>query len=92
MTDVHASLMLGASLPNQDRPGINQLSAEALDAQALTVRIAAVCRGAATFFMCHGLFPFLVPRLGTISPQQGRTKVTPLQSQNPSQTKTEEPV
>src|SRR4030095_1143714 len=38
-----ASLMLGASLANQDGAGINQLAAETLYAQPLAVRIAAVC-------------------------------------------------
>jgi hypothetical protein len=43
LTYVFAGLVLGASLANQNRAGIDKLSAEALYAEPLTVRITAVC-------------------------------------------------
>ena len=43
LTDVFTGLMLRAALPNQNRAGIDQLSAEPLYAEPLSVRIAAVC-------------------------------------------------
>src|SRR6266581_1790529 len=56
--DVFAGLMPGAALTHQNRACVDELPAKALDAQPLTVRIAAVCRGAATFFMCHDAILF----------------------------------
>src|SRR6266851_8170587 len=53
MADIVARFMLRAALANEDGARINELSAEALHSQPLTVRIAAVCRGAAAFLMCH---------------------------------------
>ena len=41
--NIFPGLMLGAALAHQDRPGIDELSAEALYAQPLSVRIAAIC-------------------------------------------------
>jgi hypothetical protein len=58
LTDVFSRLVLGAALAHQNGAGIDELPAEALDAQPLTVRIAAVCRGAAAFLMCHDLILF----------------------------------
>src|SRR6266568_4785000 len=58
LPDVFAGLMLGAALTHQNRACVDQLPAKALDAQPLTVRIAAVCRGAAAFFMCHDAILF----------------------------------
>ena len=43
LPDVFAGLVLGAALPDEDRARIDELSAEALDAQPLPVSIAAVC-------------------------------------------------
>jgi len=43
LTDIFTGLMLGAALANQNRAGIDELSAEAFYAESLTVRIAAVC-------------------------------------------------
>ena len=43
LTDVFTSLMLRAALANQYRTRIHQLASEALYAQSLAVRIAAVC-------------------------------------------------
>ena len=40
---IFSGLMLGAALANQDRAGVDELSAEALYAQPLPVGIAAVC-------------------------------------------------
>jgi hypothetical protein len=50
--------VLGAALANQNRASINQLAAEAFHAKPLAVRIAAICGGAATFFVCHDAIPF----------------------------------
>src|SRR5262245_15807878 len=43
LTHIFTSLMLGAALANQNRAGVDQLSAKALYAEPLSVRIAAVC-------------------------------------------------
>jgi hypothetical protein len=43
LTDVFARLVLGAALANQNRAGVDELSAETLYAEPLSVRIAAVC-------------------------------------------------
>src|SRR4029079_18466744 len=51
--DVGARIHLGAALADQDVAGQHLLAAEALDAQPLAVRIAAVARGAACFLVCH---------------------------------------
>jgi hypothetical protein len=53
LTDVFTGLVLGTTLTHENRAGVDELSTKALYAQPLTVRIAAVCRGAATFFVCH---------------------------------------
>src|SRR6266849_488959 len=58
LPDVFSGLVLGAALAHQDRAGVDQLPAEALDSQPLAVRIAAVCRGAAAFLMCHDVILF----------------------------------
>src|SRR5713226_3627460 len=58
LTDVFSGLVLGTTLPYQDGAGVDQLPAEALDAQPLAVRIAAVCRGAAAFLVCHKIILF----------------------------------
>src|SRR6266436_377794 len=58
LADVFSGLVLGAALAHQDGAGVHELPAEALDAQPLAVRIAAVCRGAAAFLMCHDLILF----------------------------------
>jgi hypothetical protein len=44
---------VGAMLTDDDRPGVNLLASEALDAQSLCARVAAVLCGAETFFVCH---------------------------------------
>src|SRR5713101_10198244 len=51
--DVGAGLVPRAALPYQDRAGLHQLPAEALHAEPLSLRIAAVDRRAAAFFVCH---------------------------------------
>jgi hypothetical protein len=43
LTYVFTGLVLGATLANQNRTGIDELSTEAFYAEPLTVRIAAVC-------------------------------------------------
>ena len=43
LADVLARLVLGAALANQNRASIDQLASEALYAEPLAVRIAAVC-------------------------------------------------
>src|SRR5436190_3692477 len=51
--DVRAGVELGAALAHDDRAGRNDLAAEHLDAEHLRLRIAAVTRRAAAFFLCH---------------------------------------
>lgn len=58
LAHVFAGLVPGAALPHQNCARIDELPAEALYAQPLSVRIAAVCRGAAAFLMRHDEFPF----------------------------------
>src|SRR5260370_38730572 len=58
LPDIFSGLVLGSALAHQNRAGVDQLPAEALDAQPLAVRIAAVCRGAAAFLMCHDVILF----------------------------------
>src|SRR5260370_27687442 len=58
LTDVFSRLVLGAALAHQNRARIDELPAETLHAQPLTVRIAAVCRGAAALLMCHDVILF----------------------------------
>ena len=43
LADIFARLVLGAALANQNRASIDQLASEALYAEPLAVRIAAVC-------------------------------------------------
>src|SRR5271156_3769444 len=52
--DVSAGLVTRATLANQNTAAGNELAAETLDAQPLSVRIASVCGRAAALFMCHG--------------------------------------
>src|SRR5271154_3699880 len=54
--DVDAGAIYSPALPNQNVAGENILAAELFDAQALGVRIAAVARAAAGFFVCHVSF------------------------------------
>src|SRR5579863_4217685 len=58
LTDVFAGLVARAALAHENRARVNELAAEALYAEPLSVRIAAVCRGAAAFLVCHDEFPF----------------------------------
>jgi hypothetical protein len=43
LADVFAGLVLRAALPDENRARVDELSAETLYTQSLTVRIAAVC-------------------------------------------------
>ena len=52
--DVPAGLVARAALANENRAGIHELAAESLDAEPLSLGIAAVDRRAAAFFVCHG--------------------------------------
>src|SRR6185437_5425359 len=56
-SDVLAGVHLGAALADQDVARQDLLAAEALDAEAPAVRIAAVTRRTACFFMCHRIAP-----------------------------------
>src|ERR1700674_4308910 len=53
LPDIHARLVLCAALADEDGAGVDQLPAKTLHSQPLAVRIAAVCRGAAAFLVCH---------------------------------------
>jgi lysophospholipase L1-like esterase len=54
--DVSARVVTGTALPHQDAAGANRLVAVHLDAQPLTVRLAAIPRRALTFLVCHVAF------------------------------------
>src|SRR4029078_2425969 len=66
--DAHARMNHRAALPHDDAAGADRLAAVHLGAEALGVRIAAVARAAASFFVCHGSVPiFLVyPTIASI--------------------------
>src|SRR5713226_5329576 len=57
LPNVHASLMLRPALPHQNRSRIHKLSAKALHAQPLSMRIPPVGRRSAALLMCHDSFP-----------------------------------
>jgi hypothetical protein len=63
LADVFAGLVLGAALAHENRAGVDELAAEALYAEPLSVRVAAVNGGAAAFFVCHDLL-FLISSMG----------------------------
>jgi hypothetical protein len=52
-----AGVEVGAALANDDLAGLDNLAAEALYAQELSVGVAAVASRARTFLMCHFLNP-----------------------------------
>src|SRR5229473_1550518 len=62
LPDIHASLMLRPALPNQNRSRIHKLSAKALHAQPLSMRIPPVGRRSAALLMCHDSFPLFLFR------------------------------
>ena len=51
---------VGAALANDDLAGVDQLTAEALHAEALGVGITAVARGAGALLVCHVVSPSAV--------------------------------
>src|SRR5690606_37916769 len=51
--DVHARMEDRAALADEDVPRAHQFAAEALDAQALGLRVASVAGAARRLFMCH---------------------------------------
>ena len=61
--DQVARVELGATLADQDLAGADDLAAEALDAEPLSVGVAAVARAGRTLFVCHvgAYFPFVMP-------------------------------
>ena len=50
---IHAGVHPGAALTHDDGARGDDLAAEAFDAEALRLRIAAVAGAAACFFVCH---------------------------------------
>ena len=50
---IYAGLVARASLANQDRTRVDHLAAESLHAEPLSLRVAAIYRGAAALLMCH---------------------------------------
>src|SRR5690606_16304969 len=50
---VVARVEVGAPLAHEDLAGVDRLPAEALDAEALRVRVATVARGARALLVCH---------------------------------------
>jgi hypothetical protein len=69
LADVFAGLVPRAALTHKNRACVDELPAEALYAQPLSVRIAAVCRGAAAFLMCHDEFPFFLKTFFSEKPE-----------------------
>jgi hypothetical protein len=53
--DIAASVEFGTALAHDDRASSDGLAAESLDAEHLRFRVATVARGAAAFFLCHGV-------------------------------------
>src|SRR5690606_17057185 len=53
-TDIRAWVDARAALAQNDVASRHKLTAEALDAQTLCIRITTVAAGTATFFVCHG--------------------------------------
>ena len=53
-TDVAARVEVGAALADDDLAGLDDLAAEALDAEALRVGVTAVAGGTKTLLVCHG--------------------------------------
>ncbi len=51
--DVDAGMEVRAALPDDDLAGLDDLAAEALDAEALRVGVATVARGAGALLVCH---------------------------------------
>src|SRR5713226_10218890 len=60
LPDIYARLMLRPALPNQNRSRIHKLSAKALHAQPLPMRIPPVGRRSAALLMCHDSFPLFL--------------------------------
>src|SRR5262249_35485911 len=56
--DILARVPLGAALAGNNIAGDGVLAAEQLQAQPLAIRVAAVARGPACFFVCHGIKSF----------------------------------
>src|ERR1700712_940975 len=51
--DVDAGVEVGAALADDDLAGLDDLTAEALDAEVLRVRVATVAGGRCALFVCH---------------------------------------
>ncbi|OEI69093.1 hypothetical protein Cus16_0923 [Curtobacterium sp. ER1/6] len=56
-TDVGARVEVGATLAEDDLTGVDDLTTEALHAEALCVRVTTVASGARTLLVCHLLLP-----------------------------------
>ena len=60
--DVDAGMELGAALPHDDLPGLDDLTAEPLDAQPLSGGIPTVARARGALLVCHVCRPYyLIP-------------------------------
>src|SRR6478609_3709795 len=62
--DVDAGVEVRAALADDDLAGLDDLATEALDAQALGVRVAAVARGARALLVCHDEPAFVLREWG----------------------------
>src|SRR5690242_21366167 len=58
-TDAGTRVEVGAALADEDRAGRDDLAAEALDAEALGVRVTAVTGRACALLVCHLAIPLL---------------------------------
>jgi hypothetical protein len=70
LANVFAGLVPRAALAHENRASVDELASEALYAEPLSVRIAAVCRGAAAFLMCHDEFPFFLKAFFSEAPRR----------------------
>src|SRR5690349_8144970 len=64
--DVGAGVEVGAALTHDDLAGLDDLAAEALDAEVLRVRVATVAGRGRALLVCHvSVSPYLIPVIFT---------------------------
>ncbi len=72
-TDIAPRFEAGATLPNQNFTGLDELIAKTLDTEALRMRVAPVAGTSNTFFMSHGWYD-LVDEMGSDRGQKRTTR------------------
>src|SRR6478609_7970998 len=58
--DIDAGVEVGAALADQDLAGLDDLTAEPLDAESLSIRVATVARAGSALLVCHWFAPLLL--------------------------------